>query len=52
MQRLNFQFYAKYYEDFVKFAKQTERLINDLVIEGIRQYTENSNKNQLKTIYK
>jgi hypothetical protein len=38
MQRLNLQFYAKDYEDFVKFAKQTKRLINDLVIEAIRQY--------------
>ena len=38
MQRLNVRLSDKEYEDLVKLSKLTERSMNDLVREAIRQY--------------
>lgn len=39
MQRLNIRLSDKEYENLVKLSKLTERSMNDLVREAIRQYT-------------
>ena len=39
---MNLRLSDKEYEDLVKLSKETERSLNDLVREAIRQFTANS----------
>ena len=42
MQRMNLRLSDQEYEDLVKLSKETERSLNDLVREAIRQFTAKS----------
>ncbi len=44
MQKLTVRFSDKEYQDLARLSQKTERSLNDLVRESVRQYTEKETK--------